>query len=907
MTRARRKGGRRDPCSLSVAVVCTFAVLLLDANLVSAFSFHGLGGFSPRERVERQRNESTGPPSSRLSAERERQSTSLHSLQAVNEQLSYSPDETASRPHVNGDERALLPGKDAEAALAASASEMNTDGALRRTRELLKRAKTVATLSGSPRKSSLLSSGPIQDDVERLVMDSGAFLSDLEALLSKHEGGRGLSGSSEKVQERMRAGPEGGEASSEWTDAKGRRCAMIDGEEYVEMTGADVIHQVALNWKVQFAFGYSGGAVLPLLDSFYRRGGIEFVTNSHEQCSGHAGMGAAKATGKVALVCVTSGPGLTNTITALQDAKTDGVPLVLISGQVPTAAIGTDAFQEAPAVDLTRACTKWNLRADNIDTLVWGVEEAFRRATTGRPGPTHVDVPKDVFAQKTWVRRVFADGEKEKKGGEVPLARPDLERDLTRWKKPRPDLQMVKKLAEMINKAKKPLLLIGQGCVGASRQARELAVKASIPTTSTIHGMGVFDETHPLSLHMLGMHGSAYGNLAIQNADVVVSLGSRFDDRTTGVIKRYTPVAQQAAKEGRGGVAQVEVEETQFGITVEPHLRVHGDCGDVLDLLLPMVEERSVSWDFLEEKTNDAREGVGEKEEFIRAGEWWESDGLGRGPNGVGGSREFLEGLREGGKTGSNSLASSSPSSYDKEREDWVRECVKWKAEVPFRWRPAPGGLLKTQDAIDALYRAFRKQPAEVQKDAIVTTGVGNHQMMSSQFFRWTRPRQMLTSGSLGVMGVGLPYALGAQVACPKSLVLLVDGDSSFNMTLQELKTIMNLKLPVKIAVMNDGRCQMVWIWQKLFFEDHYISTFSPNPDYETLVKAYGIEPFKCDSRENLHEVCEKFLSHPGPAFCDFRVEPDICLPMVQPGKALDDMLLHPDQANMRMEGLAPS
>ncbi|CEM37797.1 unnamed protein product [Vitrella brassicaformis CCMP3155] len=595
-------------------------------------------------------------------------------------------------------------------------------------------------------------------------------------------------------------------------------------EGYVQLSGGEIVTAMLKRHGVEAVFGYSGGAVLPLLDSFYGND-IKWYMSTHEQCAGHAAMGVAKSTGKVGVAVVTSGPGLTNLITPLQDAIGDGVPLVVFSGQVPTGAIGSDAFQECPACALTKPCTKWNFRAEKVEDLPWAVEQAFRIATSGRPGPVHIDLPKDISSGKVWLPKSFLEGE-------LPE---EIKMETFQWRKPLVDVQQIQQLAHLINQAKRPVLYVGQGAVGAADQVRELAAKASIPVATTIHGMGVFDEEDPLSLHMLGMHGSAYGNLAIQKADLVIAMGSRFDDRTTGILNKYAPEAKAAAERGEGGIVHVDIEKKQFGKSgVAPHMAVHGDCKDVIEALLPLVERH--------------------------------------------------------------------------DRDEWLQQCRQWKADIPFRWIPPEGNQIKVQQVIDAIHRKSTELlPPDVREKMIFTTGVGNHQMMTAQFIRWRRPRSMLTSGSLGVMGVGLPYAIGAQVANPDSMVVLIDGDGSFNMSLMDLKTVANYKLPIKIAIMNDDRQQMVWIWQKLFFGERYISTTNNNPDFVALAKAYGIDAISCDNSDDLDGVIEKWLTHEGPMVVDFRVVPDICLPMVQPGKALDEMLLHPDEANKPMEGLAPS
>lgn len=329
--------------------------------------------------------------------------------------------------------------------------------------------------------------------------------------------------------------------------------------------------------------------------------------------------------------------------------------------------------------------------------------------------------------------------------------------------------------------------------------------------------MGVFSEHHPQSMHMLGMHGAAYANFAIQESDLIIAVGSRFDDRTTGLLGKYAPVAKAAAEEGRGGFVHFDIEPSQFGRVIAPTVAVPGDCKGALQMLLPMVDPSTAS----------------------------------------------------------------TPA-----RQEWVAHCAKLRADFPFQYTPAPEGKLKTQSVIEALYAGLKPQ----EEKMVVSTGVGNHQMMSCQFIRWTQPRSIITSGSLGTMGFGLPAAIGAQIANPDKMVILVDGDSSFNMTLNDLGTVVENNLPIKIAIMNDFRQQMVVVWQELFFDGRQTATKNVNPDFVQLADSYGIESFRCETTADLPAAVERFINAKGPVLVDFRVVPDICLPMVAPGKALDDM-----------------
>lgn len=596
-----------------------------------------------------------------------------------------------------------------------------------------------------------------------------------------------------------------------------------------EMTGGEVIFNMLLEHGVDTVFGYSGGAVLPLIDAFHSKP-IKFITSAHEQCSGHSAAAYAKSTGKFGVAIVTSGPGVTNLVTPLQDAMTDGIPMVVFSGQVPTSAMGTDAFQECPATEITRPCTKWNYVCLDFNQLPWAVNEAFRIAKSGRPGPCHIDLPKDIVSMKAQIPdAVF-------KMASTSMADPP----------PMLDMVQIQKAVDLINRSKRPILYVGQGCSHCPQLVTALAKKANIPVTTTVHGMGIFDERDPLSLHMLGMHGAAYANFAIQNADCIIAIGSRFDDRTTGITLKYAPKARAAEAEGTGGIVHVNIDKTTFGKVIKPTVSVWADSEHALQAMEPLISAPA--------------------------------DG----------------------------------------REAWIKQCQEWKTKHAFGYVKAADGQIKTQQVLEAMNAFLHKKGWMDQKEVFVCTGVGNHQMMTAQFVRWTKPRSMVTSGSLGVMGAGLPFAIGTQVANPDALTILIDGDGSFNMTNMDLATVRRYNLPVKMAVMNDGRQQMVWVWQRLFFDGRYISVDNVNPDFVKLAQAHNIEAFSCEREEDLPAAIERWLTFDGPVLVDFKVVPDICLPMVAPGKALDEMILlgdrtavlgtsDEDRGEMKFTGLAPS
>ncbi|KAJ2768455.1 Acetolactate synthase, mitochondrial, partial [Coemansia nantahalensis] len=360
-------------------------------------------------------------------------------------------------------------------------------------------------------------------------------------------------------------------------------------DTFVGMTGGEIFHEMMLRHGVEKIFGYPGGAILPVFDAIHNSSYFDFILPRHEQGAGHMAEGYARAVGKPGVVLVTSGPGATNIITPLQDALSDGVPLVVFSGQVPTAAIGTDAFQEADIVGISRSCTKWNVMVKDIAELPRRINEAFEIATSGRPGPVLVDLPKDVT------------------GGvlsrPIPNARPFLP------SRPMPESigrsgvhdaarlhrDTLSRVAELCNGAKKPVIYAGHGVLsspGAWKLLREFADKANVPVTTTLLGLGAFDELDPKSLHMLGMHGSAYANLAMQNADLIIALGARFDDRVTGSLRHFAPEAKRAAQEGRGGIVHFDILPKNINKTVNADIAVEGDVGENLAALLPMIENR---------------------------------------------------------------------------------------------------------------------------------------------------------------------------------------------------------------------------------------------------------------------------------------------------------------------------
>ena len=573
------------------------------------------------------------------------------------------------------------------------------------------------------------------------------------------------------------------------------------------LTGAQIIYKKLLQYNVTDVFVYTGGAIMPLIDTLYKNPKINYYVNTHEQSASHSATGYAKSTGKPGICIMTSGPGVTNSITGLTDATNDSTPFILFTGNVQLSAIGTNAFQECPATDITRPITKWSYMIDNINDVGDVVDEAFRVATSGKPGAVHIDIPKCILMSKFY--KEFYN----KKYFNNEIIKPEKK-----------NLNNIDHINKLINNAKKPILLIGQGCNDYSEQLRSFAINSNIPVTTTIHAMGVFDETHKLSLEFLGMHGNVAANYAIQESDLIVALGTRFDDRITGVVEKYAPKAFEAYKSGKGGIIHVNKNNKEIGNIIDSHYNFHSDCGDFLNVLKPKY----------------------------------------------------------------------------KKRKQWMSEIKDWKKKYKFAYNKT--NKLKTQEVLTAMNNHLLKLD-----NYQITSGVGNHQMMASQFIKWKYPKTFFSSGSLGVMGTGLPYAIGCQIGNPDKLIIDIDGDGSFNHTSSELKTVKNYNLPIKIAIMNDGHFSMVRTWEKLFFDKRYTATkLDDNPDYVKLAEAYGIKGICCDAREDLHDKINEFLSYDKAILCEFKLETDECFPLVKPGSALDDIILPNTKAGIMETNLPP-
>ncbi|KAF5721257.1 acetolactate synthase [Fusarium mundagurra] len=585
-------------------------------------------------------------------------------------------------------------------------------------------------------------------------------------------------------------------------------------ESFIGKTGGEIFHEMMLRHGVKHIFGYPGGAILPVFDAIYNSKHFDFILPRHEQGAGHMAEGYARASGKPGVVLVTSGPGATNVITPMQDALSDGTPMVVFTGQVVTTAIGSDAFQEADVVGISRACTKWNVMVKNVAELPRRINEAFEIATSGRPGPVLVDLPKDVTAGV--LRRAIPT---ETALPSLPSAASRAAMDVTK-KQLEAALQRV---GNLVNKAKKPIIYAGQGIIlseGGPEILKELADKSSIPVTTTLQGLGAFDELDEKSLHMLGMHGSAYANMAMQEADLIIALGARFDDRVTLSIAKFAPGAKAAAAEGRGGIVHFEIMPKNINKVVQATEAIEGDVATNLKELLPLIESKTMD-----------------------------------------------------------------------DRKEWFNKINEWKKKWPLTdyERAERSGLIKPQTLIEELSNLV----ADRKDQTYIATGVGQHQMWTAQHFRWRHPRSMITSGGLGTMGYGLPAAIGAKVAQPDALVIDIDGDASFNMTLTELSTAAQFNIGVKVIVLNNEEQGMVTQWQNIFYEDRYAHTHQSNPDFIKLAEAMRIQNRRVSKPEDVVDALKWLINTDGPALLEVITDKKVpVLPMVPVGSGLHEFLV---------------
>lgn len=562
----------------------------------------------------------------------------------------------------------------------------------------------------------------------------------------------------------------------------------------MNMTGAQILLESLKREGVDVLFGYPGGSVIDIYDELPRQSGLRHVLVRHEQAAVHAADGYARASGKVGVCLVTSGPGATNTVTGIATAYCDSIPIVVITGQVPTKLIGNDAFQEVDIVGITRPCTKHNFLVKDLKDLTGILRQAFYIARSGRPGPVLVDFPKDLMQAST----EFVWPEDVRMRSYNPTYRPNL--------------NQLRRAVEELAGAKRPLLLAGGGVImaNAAEALSTLAHELHIPVASTLMGLGSFPGSDPLWLGMVGMHGTYAANMAIGNADVLVAVGARFDDRVTGRIADFAPAAQ---------VVHIDIDPTSIRKNVSVDVPVVGDC------------------------------------------------------------RQALEGMLDIART------HSSQKDWAQEHAAWLTQVETWEKEQPLAYHDGEG--IKPQAVVEALYRITGGK-------AIIATEVGQHQMWAAQFYRFDRPRTLLTSGGLGTMGYGFPAAIGAQFAFPDTLVVDLAGDGSIQMNIQELATAVENKLPVKILILNNRHLGMVRQWQELFYNKNYSFTdMEAQPDFVKLADAYGAEGYRITRPEDLEPVLTAALASPHTAIIDVQVvRAENVYPIVPSGAALNEMLL---------------
>src|SRR5690242_527242 len=563
------------------------------------------------------------------------------------------------------------------------------------------------------------------------------------------------------------------------------------------MTGAQMVLQALADQGVEHIFGYPGGAVLPIYDELFQQDRIKHILVRHEQGAAHAAEGYARSTGKVGVLLVTSGPGATNAVTGLTDALMDSIPVVCITGQVPTHLIGNDAFQECDTVGITRPCTKHNYLVKRIEDLPRVLHEAFHIASSGRPGPVVVDVPKDI----QFAKGIYSKPKDFPHTGYKPRLKGDMDK--------------IKQAIDRMAHAKRPLFYTGGGVINSGKAAcdllRELVNLTGYPITSTLMGLGAFPAADPKWIGMLGMHGTLEANMAMHDCDVMVCIGARFDDRITGRLDAFSPGSVKI---------HVDIDPSSINKNVKVDVPIIGDCAHVLE---DMVRLWRTSAHHPEKKSLQA---------------WW-------------------------------------------------AQIEKWRARRSLAYRSSKD-VIKPQYAIQRLYELTK------DKDVYITTEVGQHQMWAAQFYGFQEPNRWMTSGGLGTMGYGLPSAVGVQLAHPKSLVIDIAGEASVLMTMQELSTAVQYRLPIKIFILNNERMGMVRQWQDLLHGSRYAHSYSESlPDFVKLAEAYGAKGIKCDDPKKLDAAINEMLDYDGPVLFDCLVEKhENCLPMIPSGKPHNEMIL---------------
>ncbi len=565
--------------------------------------------------------------------------------------------------------------------------------------------------------------------------------------------------------------------------------------------GAEILLRALKEQGVEVIFGYPGGAVLPIYDAIFNQNAIRHILVRQEGGAVHAAEGYARSTGKVGVVLVTSGPGATNAVTGLADALMDSIPVVCLTGQVPTHLIGNDAFQEADTTGITRPATKHNYLVKRSEDLARVVHEAFYVARSGRPGPVVIDLPKDILINPAPYTEA---------AGGHPSYRPRTE----------PDLSQIRRAVALLKQAKRPIIYAGGGVINsgpvASEKLRELITATGFPVTNTLMGLGSCPASDPRFLGMLGMHGTYEANLAMHGCDVMLAIGARFDDRVTGRLNAFSQGSRKI---------HIDIDPSSLNKNVPVELAIVSDAGKALDALLTA----------------------------------WKAD----------------------------------PAPVDAPAlTTWWRQIDEWRAKdcLAYTQDMTPGAIIRPQYAIQRLYELTRA----IKKDIFITTEVGQHQMWAAQYFHFDRPNHWMTSGGLGTMGYGLPAAMGVQIAHPDALVIDIAGEASVLMNIQEMGTLAQYRLPVKVFILNNEYMGMVRQWQELLHGGRYSESYSAAlPDFVKLADAFHAKGLRAKTVNELDDVIVEMLESDSAVIADIAVDPkENCFPMIPSGAAHNDMIL---------------